>query len=291
MAGCVKVLTPCKLCSGARLARWHVVLLFCLQVASEDTVLYTAQSYINKMQPSGSPASVAVQKDAAKQQLAAHIRCPQLSQFWLTAAVLAPSAATQVLAGLLTQLKQLVLARQAEPNSSLPSDVFVKEIPAAPASWKLLRRSSKQLAEVQLQWSVNIENMKSKALQSANVGSYAELNSAACTPPLGGLSWQLQLNCTWDRQLKGSKIGLFVVPNNVPPGMAHSPCMTVECSGHVSRSTGRLQRIRRSGWGWIDFFDVGCMPGGWDEAAWLAKGLPAEGQLTFRLQIKAVGHA
>jgi hypothetical protein len=37
-----------------------------------------------------------------------------------------------------------------------------------------------------------------------------------------------------------------------------------------------------------DFFGVGWMPGGWDEEAWVAAGLPAEGELRVTLTVTAV---
>jgi hypothetical protein len=49
----------------------------------------------------------------------------------------------------------------------------------------------------------------------------------------------------------------------------------------------------RSCWGNGDFFGIGVMSGGgavggWDEAAWAAKGLPTEGELEVQLTIKEV---
>jgi hypothetical protein len=46
------------------------------QVASEDTVLYTAQTYKGKLTDTQ-------QRQMAQQLLAPLIRCPRLSQFWL----------------------------------------------------------------------------------------------------------------------------------------------------------------------------------------------------------------
>ena len=37
-----------------------------------------------------------------------------------------------------------------------------------------------------------------------------------------------------------------------------------------------------------DFFSLGAMSGGWDDAAWAAKGLPASGELVFTLTITSV---
>jgi hypothetical protein len=36
---------------------------------------------------------------------------------------------------------------------------------------------------------------------------------------------------------------------------------------------------------WEDLFDLGAMAGGWDEAAWAARGLPVEGDLKLTLKV------
>lgn len=62
--------------------------LSCAQVVSEDTVLYTAQAYVNAV-----PA--ATKKQA--QDLLAPLRCPQLSPFWLSASFLSDNASKLLL--------------------------------------------------------------------------------------------------------------------------------------------------------------------------------------------------
>lgn len=77
-----------------------------LQVTSEDTVLFTAQAYMDQQ-----PAGDAKQLAAAK--LAPLLRCPHLSQFWLSVSVLADHAGEQLLGALQPQLKRLLLRKLA----------------------------------------------------------------------------------------------------------------------------------------------------------------------------------
>jgi hypothetical protein len=85
----------------------HVLIIracvLCLQVASEDTVLYTAQAYADK-------------QDISEQQadtLARLVRCLHLSQFWLSAAALSGDAGKLLLRALQPQLQQQLLLKLA----------------------------------------------------------------------------------------------------------------------------------------------------------------------------------
>ena len=69
--------TPSKLDEGRNAT---VCTMLPMLLASEDTVLYTAQTYINAQQSTQL-------RQAAQQQLAQLVRCPHLSHFWLTAAL------------------------------------------------------------------------------------------------------------------------------------------------------------------------------------------------------------
>lgn len=56
----------------------------------------------------------------------------------------------------------------------------------------------------------------------------------------------------------------------------------------VSRKAIHCFKAGGVGRGWRDFFDVGPMPGGFDEAAWAAKGLPTSGQIVLKLTVNAL---
>jgi hypothetical protein len=42
-------------------------------------------------------------------------------------------------------------------------------------------------------------------------------------------------------------------------------------------------------WGWRDYFNLGAMSGGFDEAACAAKKLPTSGSIKLRLTVSDVG--
>ena len=69
--------------------------------------------------------------------------------------------------------------------------------------------------------------------------------------------------------------------------------MKLQCEpGFSMTDRGSSSVLSRDvGLGQPDFFGAGAMPGGWDEAAWTAQGLPTSGQLTLTLTITSVnGH-
>lgn len=57
----------------------------------------------------------------------------------------------------------------------------------------------------------------------------------------------------------------------------------------MKESTGMI--ADGSGKGWPDFLKVGPMAGGWDDAAWAAKGLPTDGDLVITASITGVSHS
>ena len=84
----------------------------CLQVASEDTVLFTAQVYADKLRE----ASLAIVGSLHGEQLAIDklaplVRCPHLSQFWLSASVLSDDAHDLLLQKQQPQVKRLLLLK------------------------------------------------------------------------------------------------------------------------------------------------------------------------------------
>lgn len=79
----------------------------CPQVASEDTVLYTAQRYVDAVKDRQ-------HWEAAKQQLATLIRCTHLSWFWLSAVALSVDAPTLLLSQQQAQLRQLLMLQLAD---------------------------------------------------------------------------------------------------------------------------------------------------------------------------------
>jgi hypothetical protein len=125
----------------------------------------------------------------------------------------------------------------------------------------------------------------------ACTGKYtARLKSAAVAPTLQGLSWELMIECVFDKAWHGagSRLGVYCVPRNLPKG-TYATCSyqlqyTISSPTHTLDAV--LDRLQTGGQGWRDFFDLGVMAGGWDEAAWAAKGLPSHGTLQLKLKVK-----
>lgn len=109
------------------------------------------------------------------------------------------------------------------------------------------------------------------------------------TAPIGGVSWVLLVKSSWDAAAGGTKLGMYAEPKNVPAGMSCSASFCVTCRDVARSCTARIRGGQAHGWD--DFFRLGCMRGGWDEAARVAKGLPLTGELTFTMEISSVGHA
>jgi len=145
---------------------------------------------------------------------------------------------------------------------------------------------------VQLVWSLDVEEIRAAAHSSGSQQEVVSLYSECLTPPLGGVAFQAKLEVNWDADERGSRVGLFAVPQNVPQDtfFSYSFLLTVpsgypEPAGFTSSATSSVEQGGLEGYGFCDFFGLGAMAGGWDEAAWAAKGLPTSGQLPITLTV------
>lgn len=82
-----------------------------LQVASKDTVLYTAQNYVVRCTRFGSE-----QRAHAQQLLAPLIRCPHLPRYWLAGSADSDQAHGRVLSELRPHLRRLLKLLDAQPS-------------------------------------------------------------------------------------------------------------------------------------------------------------------------------
>ena len=82
-----------------------------LQVASEDTVLYTAQQYVVRCTRFGFE-----QRAHAQRLLAPLIRCPHLSHYWLAGSADSDQALGRVLSELRPHLRRLLKLLDAQPS-------------------------------------------------------------------------------------------------------------------------------------------------------------------------------
>jgi hypothetical protein len=108
---------------------------------------------------------------------------------------------------------------------------------------------------------------------------------------LGGVRWSLDLSCSTDSDAskQAVQIGLFACARSLPHGSLCRCTFNLECvagSVHRGRNATHQFDVR---WGWRDFFKLGPMSGGFDEAAWAAKRLPANGSIVLRLTVMDVG--
>lgn len=123
----------CHPCTSKVTASNVVLQFLCVfvpQVASEDTVLYTAQRYVDNI-------SDPVQHEHVVQQLAPLIRCQHLSLHWLATAVASQDAGRCVLAPLRPLLPKLLMVASANhgKGSLMQNSKPLHDVSGAPASW------------------------------------------------------------------------------------------------------------------------------------------------------------
>jgi hypothetical protein len=268
----------------------------CTQVATEDIVLYTAQAYADKLAPTSS-----LQQAAAVNKLAPLVRCPHLSQLWLSASVLSDDADKLLLQGLQPQLKRLLLLK---PACSTEAGWRVADIPGVPDSWALPVRQMQPASSTSVLWELNVAAIRHAALISASQQKQFVLRSTS-TSLLGGVRWGMQLRCRWDASKEGTTIGLFACAESLPAGSFCRCTFTLSCaaanSEHPGTITHAIARTIAQCYlqgppgsccrGWMDFFWLGVMRV--DEAAWCniwaAKGLPTSGNIKLKLTVKDMG--
>jgi hypothetical protein len=269
-------------------------MLCIFQVASEDTVLYTAQTYADKRQAGSRRQRLAVQK------LTPLVRCPHLSQFWVMASALSDDADKLLLSRLQPQLKRLLLAGQdsklLSPSRMLrstgagPGNINTRS-PDVPASWMLPVRDIQLVSSTKVQWEVDVAAIRQAAKDSASRQEKTILGSkTSCV--LGGVRWGMQLQFRWDAGKKGSTVALLAHAESLPAG-SFCPCTySLACAAPAISPFGRTRLFEADAGGTrgiTDFFKLGAMPGGFDEVAWVAKGLPSQGSIVLLLTVANVG--
>lgn len=160
----------------------HVLLA---QVASEDTVLYTAQQYVNSLPEA--------QRSHAADQLSLLIRCPHMSVYWLPASVLRDNAPGVLLHKLRPHVQRMLLMRIAEPQFRPTASKLARLLPGAPESWSLGTRQHKLIESVPVTWQLSVSELRDAVNRSAETKRDYRLEAPANakTPPLGGLAWSL----------------------------------------------------------------------------------------------------
>jgi hypothetical protein len=289
----------------------------CSQVASEDTVLYTAQAYVDGQSKAAkaifgatpTPTSGAQQAppgQLAVDKLAPLVRCPHLSQFWLSASVLSDGYVNPLLDELQSQLRQLIMVKAGCSRGLSADDIkkagdsvnFIGAKPW-PASWLLPVRDIQPVSSMKLDWKLDVAAIRQAAQDSARQKKDIRYGGVHLRSPtsclLGGLMWDMSLSCIWDSSIQGSRVGLAACTKKIPYGTLCRCTYSLECVG--VDAVGSITETRMfttldwkvEKWAVRDFFKIGSMHGGFDAASWAAKGLPASGNITLRLTVKDVG--
>lgn len=256
-----------------------------LQVASEDTVLYTARQYVGELEDDE-------QWNRAQQLLAPLVRCPHLSRYWLSGEFHAADEDETLLSGLRSHMKQLLLLRDVQGDFNVKAANLQEGglLAGAPPSWALGCRVSKPVSRVKLVWQLDICELRDAAHRCAADGCTVELCSPTVTPPLQGTEFSMSLEC--DSEEGGVGISLYGHPCNLYAGMFYHCTLKVHVK-NVITDTAATPQPHRFGddymW-WEDFFGVGRMAGAWDEVAWAKAGLPTSGQVTIKMTVSGMPH-
>jgi hypothetical protein len=205
------------------------------------------------------------------------------------ALVLSDDAHKLLLQKLQPQVKRLLLLK---PACNTGTGRTVADIPDAPASWLLPARDITPVSSVTVEWEVDLAAIKQVAQDSASHKKNTRLSSTtSCL--LGGVMWGIDLKVEWIASKQGSTIGLFARAK-IPPGTYCRCTIRLKC-GVFAEETSCYIDARTGNWGWPDYFDLGPMSGGFDEAAWddewppLSRRLPATGSIKLQLTVSDVG--
>jgi hypothetical protein len=98
------------------------------------------------------------------------------------------------------------------------------------------------------------------------------------------LAWQLRVKCS---QVEcGTVVGIYVLPHFRTYDVFYKCKCTLCWCGVKCRTRGTPTA---SYWGYPNYFSLQPMAaGGWDDAAWAAKGLPTSGEMLLQLHMHSV---
>lgn len=260
-------------------------------------MLYTAGRYadgINNPQ----------QRQLVQQQLAPLIRAKHLSDLWLTAAVNSASAGDMLTSSLRPNLRLLVMQRSARaPGSdvSLGSLHMAKSSEAERSSWKAPQRPHVPVSSVSGTWQVSIKDLQQKAQQCAADKQRVSLKPVGVSAPLGGAAFGLALTFNWE-QLSPAGVVIKLLPtvgNSLPDdaflgftacfkvaGKSHTAVVPVTCLKSYQQKAAVPQGSH------VGICDLAPMASGrgWDDVAWAAAGLPANGELAITMTVSKVSN-
>lgn len=227
-------------------------------MASEDTILYTAQQYTDHL--GEGQQDFAGQQVFACQQLAPLIRCPHLSRYWLTASVNSAMADTMLLAELRPHLRRLLMLAEAQPSYVVAAADLQEGgiLSDAPYSWALRGRVSKPVTRVELVWQLDVGALRDAAPRSAAEQCDATLVSPEVAPPLGGIGFRLKF-ILWFQD-EGVKLSIYGLPDTLPEDVLYTCSYRVQVQEFAS-STHPQPKLGSTMRGKSDFFKLGPMAG------------------------------
>jgi hypothetical protein len=256
-----------------------------LQVLSEDTVLYTAAKYA-AAQAEGELDDAAAAAAAAKAALAPLVRAPLLSSFAVSSAALAAASSQQLLSNYAHHMQVLInLQGKASATEQLEQ---LRQVECTPSSWLLGHRQlvSSAGGGVRLEWRLAVEELRQACRKGFEQQETVSLHSAD-SPPLGGVGWYMHVACS--QQDGCTDVGLFAGPSayDMPPGSFHKSKFDMVC--HDTKCLNSPCMVRGEVWGGDSYLGMSPMAGdGWDDAAWVAAGLPASGEMLLQLHVHSV---
>jgi hypothetical protein len=247
-----------------------------LRVASEDTVLCTAQQNMRRQKRPQLKA-------AAKAALAQLVRAPHLSMFTLSLAALTDAGSNMLLSEYSSQLKSLLSTQLVAPAEALEDNEG--PIEDAHASWRQRQRQIQPLPDgVRLEWRLPVEQLRQACRDSFARQEDIDIDSPHSSPPLCGLEWDLSVSVS--QEGGGTVLGLCARALDVPSKLYYSFDASVGWEGFEGAMSGRCLVGDTMENFTTNPFDLQPMTdGGWDEAAWAAKGLSTQGQMRLWLHV------
>jgi hypothetical protein len=149
---------------------------------------------------------------------------------------------------------------------------------------RLLAAAATYGSRAELSWTLPVADIKAACERRALV----KLPSPSSTPPRYGQAWCLEVHCSWDTERSVADVGVFCTAHKASLGLvAGRVSVRVQAGARqICSATESLKVSNGKGLGWRCAIIKG-MAGGWDEAAWEAKGLPLEGNLQVHLAVEA----
>jgi hypothetical protein len=182
---------------------------------------------------------------------------------------------------------QMLLQLKRALKEGMGADVISNNVAGAPASWLLPVSDVQPLvgptSSAEVEWQLDVADIRRAVQDSYSQQRRIELKAPSCCL-LGGVAWEMYLPIRWDASKAGSTVGLYV-RTKLPAGTFCLCMYSLVCVGVAAVERSHLFGPSN---GARDFFELGCMSGGFDEAAWAAKGLPASGTILLRLTVKDV---